>query len=116
MIIDGVALTTPSLPVTPIPIPREQLSIPVDEDRLGGVGLAVFGGSFDELAGLEASAGPDERDEVRGVDRAPAVLGGLDELERHRQPRRAGARPAGDLGPVSDRGKGRLRGYLEPAG
>ena len=59
----------------------------MDEDCLGGVGLAVFVGWFDELAGLEASAGPDERNEVWTVDRAPAVLGGLDELERHRQPR-----------------------------
>ena len=45
-----------------------------------------FVGSFDEFAGLEAGAGPDERDEVWGVDRAPAVLGGLDELECHGQP------------------------------
>jgi hypothetical protein len=37
----------------------------VDEDRLSGVGLGVFVGSFDEFAGLEAGAGPDERDEVR---------------------------------------------------
>ena len=61
----------------------------MDEDRLGGFGLGVFGGSFDELAGLERGAGPDERNEVRGVDRAPAVLGGLDELERHGQSRGA---------------------------
>ena len=65
---------------------HEQLSRPVDEDLLGGFGLGVFGGSFDELAGLEVDAGPDERDEVRGVDRAPAVLGGLDVVEHHRQP------------------------------
>jgi hypothetical protein len=69
--------------------PPEQLSRPVDEDLLGCFGLAGFVGSFDELARLERGAGPDERDEVRGVDRAPAVLGGLDELERHRQPRGA---------------------------
>jgi hypothetical protein len=61
----------------------------VDEDRLGGFGLGVFGGSLDELAGLERGAGPDERDQVRAVDRAPAVLGGLDQLERHGQPRGA---------------------------
>jgi len=67
----------------------------VDEDRLGGVGLAVFGGSFDELAGLEAGAGPDERNEVRGVDRARAVLGGLEELGRHGQSRGPGSRAAG---------------------
>jgi hypothetical protein len=67
----------------------EQLSIPVDEDLLGGFGLWCFAGSFDELAALERRAGADERDQMRAVDRAPAVLGGLDELERHRQPGRA---------------------------
>jgi hypothetical protein len=45
---------------------------------------------------------------VWGVDRAPAVLGGLDELERHRQTGRAGSGAAGDLRAVSDRGEGRL--------
>lgn len=44
------------------------------------LGVGVFGGSFEKLAGFEAGVGPDERDEMRGVDRAPAVLGGLDEL------------------------------------
>ena len=48
--------------------------------------MGVFGGSFDELAGLERGAGPDERDEVRAVDRTPTVLGGLDELERNASP------------------------------
>ena len=52
---------------------------------LGGFRLVVFVGSFDELAVDERGAGADERDQVWGVDRAPAVLGGLDELERHRQ-------------------------------
>jgi hypothetical protein len=47
----------------------------VDEDLLGGFGLGVFVGSFDELAGLERGAGADERDEMRDVDRPPAVLG-----------------------------------------
>ena len=54
--------------VPPAPPAREQLSIPVDEDllgsclggRLGGVRV----GSFDEPAGLEARAGPDQSDEV----------------------------------------------------
>ena len=78
----------PEGPSVPGSVPeREQLSRPVDEDPLGGFGLGVFGGSFDELAGLEAGAGPDERNEVWTVDRAPAVLGGLDELERHGQSR-----------------------------
>ena len=47
----------------------------------------VVVGSFDEFAALEGGAGADEGDQVRAVDRAPAVLGGLDELERHRQSR-----------------------------
>jgi hypothetical protein len=55
--------------------------------------LGVFVGSLDELAGLEGGAGADERDEMRGVDRAPAVLGlpGLGQLGDHRcgQPGRA---------------------------
>jgi hypothetical protein len=42
--------------------------------------LGVFVGSFDEFSVLEAGAGVDERDEVGCVDRAPAGLGGLDEL------------------------------------
>ena len=49
----------------------------------------VVVGSFYELAVDEPGSGPDEGDQVRAVDRAPAVLGGLDELERHRQARRA---------------------------
>ena len=86
---------TGSIPVSPTSTNapfrswEEQLSIPVDEDLLGGFGLGCFVGSFDELAALERRAGADERDQVRAVDRAPAVLGGLDELERHRQPGRA---------------------------
>jgi len=65
----------------------EQLSIPVD--LLGGCRLGVLVGAFDELAGHERGAGADEGDEMRCVDRAPAVLRGLDELERHREPSRA---------------------------
>jgi len=53
----------------------------------------VVVGSFDEFAVDEGGAGADERDEVWSVDRAPAVLGGLDELERHRQP----CRPLAEL-------------------
>jgi integrase/recombinase XerD len=59
----------------------------VDEDLLGGFRSRVFVGSFDELAGLEGRAGADERDQVGCVERAPAVLCGLDELERHCQAR-----------------------------
>jgi putative transposase len=68
---------------------EEQSSRPVDEDLLGGFGLMGFVGSFDELAVDEHRAGADEGDEMRCVDRAPAVLRGLDELERHREPSRA---------------------------
>ena len=57
-------------------------------------------GSFDEFSGFEDGAGADERDEVWCVDGAPAGLGGLDELERHRQPGCLGTGAAGDLGPV----------------
>src|SRR5829696_2177628 len=67
----------------------EQSSRPVDEDLLGGFGLMGFVGSFDELAVDEHRAGADEGDEMRCVDRAPAVLRGLDELECHREPGRA---------------------------
>ena len=89
----------------------------MDQDFLGGcLGSCLSGlgvGSFDELAGFEARAGPDQGDQVRGVHGAPMGLCSLDELERHRQPGRAGARPAGDFGAVSDGGEGRFDGYLE---
>ena len=86
----------------------EQLSRPVDQDLLGcGVGgLAV--GSFDEFAGLEAGSGADERDEVGCVHGAPAVLGGFDELERHREAGRLRAGPFGDLRAVPYGGEGGL--------
>ena len=75
------------------------------------MGLAV--GSFDELAGLETGSGPDERDEVGCVDRPPAGLGGLDELERHRQPGGSRTRALGDLRAVPDGREGGLDRYLE---
>ncbi|MDP9845036.1 hypothetical protein J2853_004247 [Streptosporangium lutulentum] len=64
----------------------EQSSIPVDQDLLSGCGWDVVVGSFDELAAGEGRPGADQRDQMRGVDRAPAGLGGLDQLERHGQP------------------------------
>ena len=90
------------------PCSQEQLSRPVDQDLLGcGVdGLAV--GSFDELAGFEAGSGADEGDEVGCVHRPPAVLGGFDELERHRQASGSRTRALGDLGAVPDGREGRL--------
>jgi hypothetical protein len=43
--------------------------------------------TLNEDASLEAGSGTDKGDEVGRVDRAPAVLCGLDQLERHRQAR-----------------------------
>jgi hypothetical protein len=48
--------------------------------------LGGLGGPFDEYSLREGSAGSDERDEVLIVDRPPAVLGGFEQLEHHRQP------------------------------
>jgi hypothetical protein len=45
-----------------------------------------------------------------GAFTAPAVLGGLDELERHGEPGGSGAGTAGDLGPVPNGGESRLDG------
>jgi hypothetical protein len=39
----------------------------VDQDLLSCCGWGVFLRAFDELAGLEAGAGADERDEVKCV-------------------------------------------------
>ena len=71
-----------------------------------------FVGSFDQQAFVEAGSGADECDEVGCVDRAPSGLGGLDELERHRD---AGGPRAGSLGdplPQPDGGEGRLEALL----
>ncbi len=91
----------------------EQSSRPVDEDLLGGCWLVVVVGSFDEFAVDELRAGADEGDEAGCVDGSPAVLGGFDEFECHRQPGGAGAGPAGDLRAVPDGREGafnRVRG------
>jgi NAD(P)-dependent dehydrogenase (short-subunit alcohol dehydrogenase family) len=63
---------------------QEQSSRLVDEDLLGGFGLRRFVGSFDELAVDEHRAGTHECNQMGCVDCSPAVLCGLDELERHR--------------------------------
>ena len=52
----------------------------------------------DQEPTLEAGSGAHERDQMRCVDGSPAFLGGLDELERHRQ--------RGDPGPGTVRGAG----------
>lgn len=80
----------------------------MDEDLLGGCGLGLFCGAFDEFAADEGGVVADERDEMRRVDRPPAVLGGLDEFECHRQPGGARAGSAGDFRPVPDGGEGGL--------
>jgi len=67
--------------------PLGRWSRPTDQDLLGcllGAGDRWF--AFDEDAAFESCAGADERDEVWCVDRAPALLCGLDQLERHRDP------------------------------
>ena len=46
----------------------EQLSIPVDQDRLGGFGLGFLAGPFDELSVDEGRSGADQGDEVGRVD------------------------------------------------
>jgi 2-oxoacid dehydrogenases acyltransferase (catalytic domain) len=56
------------------PATREQLSRPVDEDRLGGVLSGVFARSSGEFAAGEGCPGADEGDEVGCVDGAPAVF------------------------------------------
>jgi len=45
------------------------------------------------------------------VDVAPAVLGGLDELEGHGEPGGSRSRPLGHLGAEPDGGEGRLDGF-----
>jgi len=52
---------------------------------LGGVGVGVVGGPFLVVAVDEDGACSHERDEVWGVDFAPSVLGGVEELVGHRQ-------------------------------
>jgi hypothetical protein len=72
---------------------EEESSRPVD--RLpacsrGGF-LILLAGSLDKGPLLEYCAGADKSDEVGSVDGSPALLGRLDELERHRQRRRTRA-------------------------
>ena len=67
-----------------------------------------FVGSFDELAVLEHRAGTYQYDEVGCVHGAPAVLGGLDELERHRDTGGPRSRFLRDPLAESDGGEGRL--------
>jgi hypothetical protein len=86
----------------------EQLSRPVDEDRLGGFLSGVSARSFDEFAVDEGRPGADQGDEVGCVDGAPAILRSFDQLERHGQPGRPRAGALGDLGAVADRSEGGL--------
>ena len=52
----------------------EQLSRPVDQDRLGSFGLGFVIGPLDEFAVDEGRSGADQGDEVGCVDGTPAVL------------------------------------------
>ena len=52
----------------------ELLSRPVDQDRLGGFGLGVLAGPFDQFSVDEGRSGADQGDEMRRVHTAPAVL------------------------------------------
>ena len=74
--------------------------------------LGLFVVAFDEVAVLERRAGADERDEVWCVDGTPPGLGGLDELERHRDPGGAGAGSLGDPLPQPHGGEGGLEALL----
>jgi len=52
----------------------EQLSRPVDQDRLGCFGLGPLAGALDDFAVDEGRSGADQGDEVGRIDGAPAVL------------------------------------------
>jgi hypothetical protein len=78
----------------------------VDEGLLGRLGGSRFVGSLDELVAVEGGAGADEGNEVGCVDRAPTVLGGLEELEGHSQASGLRAGAAGELAAVADGGEG----------
>ncbi len=70
---------------------QEQLSRPVDEDRLGGFLSGVFARSFDEFAVGGRLPLADQGDEVARVDGAPAVMlwGGRCPGPTHSRPERA---------------------------
>ena len=83
------------------------------QDRRIGVSCdlliaSCFVGTFDQQALLEPGSAPDESDEVGCVDGTPPLLGGLDELERHRHAGRPRSGPLGDPLPKADGGEGRL--------
>ena len=63
------------------------------------VGGGDLDGPFEEFAFVEDGAGPDEGDQVRGIDRPPAGLSGVDELVGHGDPGRTRAGTLGDLRP-----------------
>ncbi len=71
--------------------------------------LLISSGRSTSLPLSNAGAGADEGDEVGCVDGAPAGLGGLDELERHRDPGGPGAGSLGDPLPQPDGGEGATR-------
>jgi hypothetical protein len=60
-------------------------SIRVRRDGVLGLGLV---GPLDEYSLVELRPDPDQGDQVRSIDIAPAFAGCLNELEHHRQPGR----------------------------
>jgi hypothetical protein len=60
------------------------------------------------VAAFEAGAGPHQREEMGCVDRAPAGLCGLDQLEDHAQGGRPAASALGDLRSQAHGGEGLL--------
>ena len=64
--------------------------------------------ALNQDAVLEPRAGADQGDQVGSGDRAPPVLGGLDELEHHGEGGGRASGAAGDLGAELDGGERRL--------
>lgn len=59
----------------------------------GGFGRGDVGGPFEEFSFVEHRAGADQGDQVRGVDRPPTGLCGVDQLVGHGNTGRPGPRP-----------------------
>jgi len=64
-------------------------------------GVHLLSVAFDEFASFKLRAGGDEGNQVWCVDGAPMVLGGLDQLEHHRDAAGLAAWSLSDLGPVT---------------
>jgi hypothetical protein len=75
---------------------------------------AIFMRQAPEFERMLVCAGSDQRDEVGRIDGSPPLLGGLDELERHRHAGGPGTGALGDPLPEPDGGEGRSAA-AEPA-